>query len=365
MLSLLLVVALAAPDPALRPSMQSAQAAVLQLQPLLASPPAFRAPANATTIRASLAVLEPLQHFFTASKDPALPSTAVAGLFAKELTRAREEFDRGATETARMRLRSITALCFGCHLREPAEAQLAPVLKQLPADRLERAALLAATRQFSAAFTEWDAALALPPKNDVEAFEQTEALRLALTVAIVGMDDPSRAVALLAKNQPRKELPGFVTRQMARWLTEARAWELERFVAAKQSPAALVAKARALMQLTKIADSPTPDQNRLVSHLRATAYLQEALRREPTATFRPEALLLLGTVSAATTDPTLWRLEWLTLESCIRENPKTELARRCADRLSERTYFGYTGSGGLELPAAMITELGTLNALAR
>lgn len=363
MLVLLLSLTLTAPDPTLRPSMQAARGAVITLQPLLATAPAFRDPANAPQIRASLDVLKPLDHFFTKTK--AAPSAPVASLFAKEIAIARQDFELGNAEAARFRLRSVTALCFGCHLREPAADELAPVLKNLPTNPLERAALLASTRQFTAAFAEWDQALAQPPKNDAEAFEQTEALRLALTVAIVGMDDAPRAVALLSKHQPRKDLPGFATRQMAYWLKEAKAWEIEKFEVNKQSPAVLLAKARALMQLTQIASSPTPDQNRLVSHLRATAYLQEALRRDVDRKDRAEALLLLGTVSAATTDPTLWRLEWITLESCIRENPKTELARRCADRLSERTYFTYTGRGGLDLPAAMITELGTLNALAK
>jgi hypothetical protein len=365
MLTLFLSLSLAAPDPAIRPTMQGARVAVLQLQSLLASPPAFRDKANAPRIRAALDVLAPLQHFFANGKEKAVPSTAVGSLFAKELSKARADFDRGETEAARFRLRSITSLCLGCHLREPAESDLLPLKETTGLTGLERAAFLASTRQFKAAFAEWDTALAVTPKNDVKAYEQTEAIRFALSVAIVGMDDPRRAVALLSKHQPRADLPGFVTRSMALWLKEARAWEIEAFDASKQPPAALLAKARALMQLTGIEQTPTPDDNRLVSHLRAAAYLQEVLRRETGGALRPEALALLGVVSAATTDPTLWRLEWMTLESCIRENPKSAIARRCADRLSQRTYFAYTGRGGLDLPAAVVAELGELNGLAK
>jgi hypothetical protein len=59
------------------------------------------------------------------------------------------------------------------------------------------------------------------------------------------------------------------------------------------------------------------------------------------------------------------RLEWLTLESCIRENPRTEVARRCAERLAERTFFAYTGRDGFELPAKVGSDLGELMALTK
>ena len=358
----------AAPPPdagaTLKPSMQAALGAVIGIQPLIASPVAFRDPANAAQIRGALEVLSPLEHFFTNTA----PATGVATLFARELRNATDEFQNGNVEAARARLRSITALCFGCHVRQPSDrsfASDAELIDSLVLTGLERASFFASTRQFDRAFTEWNKALAVAPKNDVEAFEQTEAIRLALSVAIQGEDNAQRAITLLEANKARKELPGFVTRQMKRWLIEAKAWQIEKFDSRKRPPAQLVSKAKALIELAGVEAFVTPDDARLVSHLRAAGYLQEALRREPTGPFRGEALYLLGVVSAANADPLLWRLEWITLESCIRENPKTDLARRCADRLSERTYFAYTSRSGLDVPGSVASELGELNALAK
>lgn len=370
LLTALVLVAAPSPDagtPTLKPSMQAAMGAVIGLQPLVASPVAFRDPANATQIRASLDVLAPLDHFFSKPAGPTVPATGVATLFAREVVQARAEFDAKQTEAARFRLRSITGLCFGCHVRQPTPKDFASaaLIDALKLSSLEKAALFATTRQFDRALTEWNTALALAPKNDVEAYEQTQAIRYALSVAIQGKDDPAIAVALLTKHKDRKELPGFVTRQMALWLVEAKAWQDEKFVAAKQTPAQLVAKAKALVEMAGVARFVTPDDARLVSHLRAAAYLQEALRREPAAPFRAEALYLLGVVSATNADPILWRLEWITLESCIRENPKTDVARRCAERLTERTWYAWTGRDGLDVPAKVGAELGELNGLAR
>lgn len=361
MTSLITLLLLAAPPPQpLQPSMQAAMTSVVTLQPLLVSPAAFRDPANAEKIRASLDALTPLEHLF-----PAGVSSPIASLFSNELAKAKAEFAGRESETARARLRSISSLCFACHLRQPTAKDIAPATGAERLTPLERASFYATTRQFDRALAEWKRIFSVEPKNDVDAFEQTQALRTALSVLVQGKDDPDAVIALLEQNRARKALPGFVTRQLERWLVEAKAWKLEQLVSAKTPPAALVARAKALIELTGIAKQLTADDARLISHLRASGYLLEALRREPSASFRPEALSLLGVVAAANTDPALWRLEWLTLESCIRENPKTELARQCADRLTERTYFAYTGRDGLDLPANLLSELGALVALAK
>lgn len=361
-MTLLIALLLAAPPPPqqLKPSMQAAMTSVVTLQPLLVSPTQFRDPANADRIRTSLDTLTPLDHFFSSGV-----SSPIASLFAAEVAKAKTEFAARDTETARARLRSISSLCFACHLRQPTAKDIAPATGSDALTPMERASFYATTRQFERALAEWKRLFATEPTNDVEAFEQTQALRTALSVLVQGKDDPDAVIALLEQNRTRKALPGFVTRQMERWLVEAKAWQAEKFVVSKATPAVLVTRAKALVEMTGIAKQVTTDDARLISHLRASGYLLEALRREPNASFRAEALWLLGVVSAATTDPALWRLEWLTLESCIRENPKTELARQCADRLTERTYFTYTGRDGLELPAHLLSELGALNALAR
>lgn len=350
----------APPPPQLKPSMQAALTSVVTLQPLLVSPTAFRDPANAEKIRASLDTLAPLDHFFTSGV-----SSPIASLFGAEIARAKTEFANRETEPARTRLRSVSSLCFACHLRQPSAKDIAPATGAETLTPLERASFYATTRQFDRALAEWKRVFSTEPKNDVEAFEQTQALRTALSVLVQGKDDPDAVTALLEQNRTRKALPGFVTRQMERWLVEAKAWQTEKFVVAKTAPSMLVSRAKALIELTGIAKQLTADDARLISHLRASGYLLEALRREPTASFRGEVLSLLGVVSAANTDPALWRLEWLTLEACVRENPKTELAKQCAERLTERTYLAYTGRDGLELPANLLSELGALNALAK
>lgn len=351
-----------APDAgALKPTMQAALSALVGLQPLLESPIAFRDPSQADRVRAALDVLGPLQH--AASQD-----VGVGELFARELSSARTEFSSAQTESARRRLKSITALCYGCHLRTPVEKDVqaaAPLVQAAALSPLERATFFASTRQFDRALAEWDKALSAAPKNDVEAFEQTQSLRSALAVAIQGKDDARAAVALLQKHHERPALPAFARRLMSLWLTDAQAWQAEGFAVAKATPTELLAKARALVEKTGAATWASVDESKLVSHLRAATCAEEALRREPTAPFRQEALYLLGVLQASTVDPALWRLEWLTLERCIRENPKSPVAKQCLERLRERTFAAYTGRAGVDVPAGVLGDLGVLTALTR
>ena len=48
----------------------------------------------------------------------------------------------------------------------------------------------------------------------------------------------------------------------------------------------------------------------------------------------------------------------------MRENPKTPLARQCFAQLSDRLYFGFTGSSGTHLPDDELARLATLRQLA-
>jgi hypothetical protein len=93
--------------------------------------------------------------------------------------------------------------------------------------------------------------------------------------------------------------------------------------------------------------------------------VRAALAAGPTASFRGEALYLLGVASAATHDPLLWELDTLYLEGCILENAHTALARKCADRRDDRAWFIWSGSGGTDIPPDVSQRLGELRALAQ
>lgn len=345
-------------------------AAVVKLQPLLLNPAAFADPKNAHAVSHSLSSLRRTPHQFMRPKAQE-PAAAVSDLFGEAVGRAQSDFDAGRLDSARMRLRGLTSLCAGCHARqlagEKASAPQLNALEQLDTTGLrpsERAQLLAATRQFDAALDAWREVLASPRQSDADSFEQDQALRGALSVAVRAKDDPAATIELLRQAAERPGLADRVRRDYQALLKDARSWQKEQLSAATATPTALYQRAVALIEKSGATAALFPQDTERIKLLRATSYLSLALEREAFAPWRPDALYRLGVATGATLDPDLWELDSLYLEACIRENQHTPLAQRCVDRLSERTLFGYTGSGGTRLPDDVAAHLATLRELA-
>ncbi len=369
---LVAVALLAASDkPAAKPettaAMQAAFKSLMSIQPLLASPETLRDPANAAKLKEALGPLSAIKHrFIGAPQEPG--AELLAGMFGDAIDRARLDLDVGNLGGARARLRSVTSLCFACHTRQAATKDFEDATRQIDAlnlPPLRKAEFFATTRQFDRATETWAEALKAPPKTEAEAFEEASALRQYVAVLVRVKDDRAATVALLSAQAARRDLPGFVARTLQRWLVDAKDWQADPFDAKTATPAALFAKARELVEASGATQSPMTDEGRFITLLRASGYLHSAMEKQPKAPFRGEALYLLGVASAATLDPLLWELDSLYLEGCIRENPHTQLARRCVERIYERTWFGWTGSAGTNVPADVAKRLGELKALAQ
>jgi hypothetical protein len=332
--------------------------------PWLSSPDAFRDPTHHGDIAQSLDTLARLRHPFL--RKAGASSASVAQLFGNQAAWARSDFLGGSTESARYRVRSLTQLCLGCHVREPTRdfIDTSKAVEKLQLPPLEQAQYFALTRQFDRALALWRTELPRPMRLDSERFEQLEGLRLALQVAIRSRDDAKLTQQLIAPQLTRTvELPDFAMRELKAWQKDALAWEKERFVLADQTPATLLSRAKLLVEISGVERTVAPVPEHFVSMLRAASYLDELMRQDPEGPLRAEALYLLGVVHPSVSDSPLWQLEWMYFEACIRENPGTAPARRCAERLKDRTW--YTWRSGADMPAATRAALGDLMALAK
>lgn len=348
-------------------AMHSALHALMAVQPYLASPAAFRDPANQPAITADLDALGAVAHRFATpgKQDPTVE--VLAGVFGAEVARARRELAAGQTEATRARLQGLSTLCFACHGRERTAdfADAAQVVERLALPPLRRAELFATTRQFDRALEVWAQALAVPPTSEAIAFEQAAAVRQALVVTVGVKADRPATTALLAKQVAMRGVPPFVRRSYVRWLEDAKAWEADPFDPLKASPADRLARARGLLEAAGLLRSAVPDEDALIPALRASALLHEALEQAAAAPWRGEALYLLGVATATTAPPALWELDGLYLEACVRQQPHSEIARTCANRNAERLRVGWTGSGGTRIPPDLARRQTDLEDLAR
>lgn len=336
---------------------------VSTLAPWVQSAESFADPANQKAISEALKLLTHLRHpFFYA---PGSSSSGVGELFAQQTELAERDFSDGKTESARFRVQALTQLCLGCHLREPAHDFIdsAEVVEKLKLPPLQQAQYYATTRQFGRALEVWRAELGKPVALEAEQIGQLDALRLALRVAVRARDDSALALALMAPMLATNQMPGFAQRDLQAWSAEAQGWQQERFVVSRQSSKALFARARLLINSTGAATHAGTMPQHFVSLLRAAAYLDEAIRRDPKAKFRGEALFLLGVAHASITDSSMWQLEWMYFEACIRENAASARGTACATRLEERTRLIWPTAA--DVPSSTQVALKDLVKLAR
>jgi tetratricopeptide (TPR) repeat protein len=349
-------------------AMRGALEALFGLEPIIANPERLRDPLQADDITQRLDALAGLKHAFPADTKAQEPATAaLSGLFSQYALETRRRFAFGDRETVPSRVRTLMSLCFTCHSRERAPADYQDMEKHLEAMTLspfDKAQYLAATRQFDKAIEAYGAIVAQPAKDERSLLVQARAIKDLLTLLVRVKDDPKAADAFLEGLSKREDVAPFLKRPVAAWRKDVLAWKKENFDAQRASAKDLFAKGKALVQKANGPRSSLPDQTDDVAALRASAYLNLALHKSPTLPQRGEALFLLGLCAGALKSPLLWDVDLLFFEACIRENPKSALSRQCFTQLSDRLYFGYTGSSGTHLPDDELERLSTLRALA-
>lgn len=370
---LLSALVLAAPDAGTSATptqavMRGALEALFGLEPIIANPERLRDPLQAEDIGRRLDVLASLKHAFPADAKAQEPATAaLSGLFSQYALETRRRFTFGDRETVPARVRTLMSLCFTCHSRERAPADYQDMEKRLEAMKLspfDKALYLAATRQFDKAIDEYGTVIAQPAKDEKAVLLQARAIRELLTLLVRVKDDAKATDVFLEGLSKRDDLAPFLKRPVTAWRKDVAAWRKENFDAQRASAKELFTKAKALVTKASGPRSYLPDETYDVAYLRASAYLNLALHKDPKLPQRGEALFLLGLCAGALKSPLLWDVDLLFFEACVRENPKTALAKQCFTQLSDRLYFGFTGSSGTHLPDDELERLSTLRALA-
>jgi len=340
--------------PEVKSSMQQMFNSLLNLQPFLASPEKFSNPKNSEIIRKDLNRLATFKHVFPKDMKSEEPGIfTISRMFHETIEDARERFKKGNYDYSRHRLRTATAFCFNCHSRVPSEKNFEDLQKRVEASQLtpfEKADVFAATRQFDKALKSYTDILAVAPKTTMDVVEYTRSLRRALSITVRVKQNPKETLELIDSVAQRKDLPEFILRLAQQWQKDAQYWLDDKSSAKKMTPEELVEKANKLIERAETLQSFPADENGDISYLRASNYLHESLDESPQNKSRIEALYLLGVAYSALQDPTLWDLDRLYFESCIREAPHTEYAKKCYQRYSEKVYMGYTGSAGTFIP---------------
>lgn len=287
-------------------------------------------------------------------------SRLLATALVEDARRAEGFFERGRYESAGFLVARMVDDCTGCHSRTaaadaPISAGFVDADGLEGLDLLERAEIAAATRRFDRSLSLYEEAFAKPSASpDVLLAPITRYLVVALRVA----REPDRAAKTIGGLRDRAGTAPEVAKDLAHWhraLEETSRDELK---------GTNVEAATSAMERAEALARYPADRRPLVDYLIASTRLNDLVSQPQDSPETAAALYeLLGRAEFRIAQ-NIWQtradLYW---EAAIRLAPASPAARRAFDALEREVRAGYTGSGGVRLPAEEAERIASLRAL--
>jgi hypothetical protein len=314
-------------------NMHRLSAAHLRLMPLVGNGKAFADPSRRTQIRDELREMVETTNDIVADNkapnaDPIIQFTA--SRLNAEVKQAYASFEMGDLQWARFSASRTSSYCISCHTRADRgvkdfnmswTADLSALTSQ------QRVEFLLANRRYHSALEEAkglasDADLARrDPRGWILGIERT----LAMVVRV--NNDPGQAEVLVKAVLSNKSAPFYLRGDASAWLRDIRDWKSDpnptRGRDAFRVAARMVDRAQKL-------GSRNPSQ--LIQFLRASRIIHELLENTKSPKYA-QTLLYAGMVSDSLRDLNLGFLDQYYYESCITQEPHSELAEDCYSRL--------------------------------
>lgn len=276
----------------------------------------------------------------------------ISNLFERQAKHAYNATQTGHTAYARSVLRAMTGYCIACHTRHSRGPDF-PTLNLTPKTAsltpMERAELLAATRQFDASLDAFEAIVADKKLAKEKPFEWGRALRHAFTIVIRVKSDPDRTLSLMSKVLSLPQIPRFYADNIPAWRQSVLHWSTERGKIVHSEEGLFLEASRLSKEANDLQAYPL-DHSADILYLRSSAVAHELLTQYPGGNRASEAMLLAGTAYELLEDKLVSPLPDLYYEACIRNSPHTAIAETCYRRYEQSMLFGYSGTAGTFLP---------------
>lgn len=291
----------------------------------------------------------------------------ISNLFEREVKQAYRALQSGHTAYAKNVLRTMTGFCIACHTRHdkgPDFPSFDLNSKTAALSQMQKAELLAATRQFDAALSEFEGIISDKNLANTRPFEWGRAVRNALTISIRVKKDPDRTLTIIDRIPALTDPPGFYAQNIPVWRQSILQWKAEQEKRINTEEGLFVEATRLNKEAKDVQQFPL-DHSADVLYLRTSAVVHELLARYPSGQRTSEALLMAGAAYDLLENRLTSRLPDLYYESCIRNSPHSPIAEKCYQRFEQNMLFGYSGSAGTFLPNEVQELMKELQALSR
>jgi hypothetical protein len=350
-------------------NMKGLQSALHELLVDLNSDTRFNSPANFKRIESNAGKLAGLAHDLKKNEASAPDSDPMVSIIASQFAKvSKDAFDAlktGQRGYARGMLKTMTGYCMACHTRGtggPALPNIDTLRGGSKLRSLEKGDFYASTRQFDRALEEYGKVTSDSKALKDGAFDWEKAVRSSLAIAVRVKKDPDRALSIVKSVLESTQAPFFMKDQAAQWKLSLGAWKAEG-PPKKMSEQNLYAQALRLVESARALQKYPADRSADILYLRASSAVHELLGMGLQGEKLTDALYLGGLCYEVMQDLYLWDQHEFLYLACIDSAPHTEKARQCFKHYEQSVYRGYTGSGGMHLPARVREKLRGLDLL--
>lgn len=287
----------------------------------------------------------------------------LAGELATNAKSAYSQFKAGHSAQARFFLSDVVNACFNCHTSRGSDSDsrfVGNFNKDIQWEKFEpiaKARFLALSRQFESASKEYERLLR---SNDISLDEliNRDPFLEYMILEIRVRNDPG-AVLKALESMKLDAYPEIVKKDVRAWITT-----LKEERSRKPSGNALSQAKAHILRAKELMDYPQ-DRAGIVHYIFASRLLHDAIRQKGISpAYQAEAYYQLG-LSELVLGTNLFDGEALAFfEETVKLQPKTDLARKAFAQYEELLRFGYSGSGGVNLPAEEKAKIGSLRKLA-
>lgn len=267
-----------------------------------------------------------------------------------DLKRAHHAFESGQKSYSRTVLKSSVGHCFRCHslttIGSDAKWDVSDFsnLELNPEERLE---LLVAARKYNEAFKFVEAEMTKTGFLKENAFGFENFLRKYLALSIRLNEDKAKTLEDLNRVLAHQKLPPYLEKQVKAWRDSLEKWP--NHGTKRKKPLSFAQKKMVeAKRLQEFAYDHAGD----VEYMQASEALHQALQsKKLSPSDEAEAYFLLGLCYEVLDDLGSYGLHETYFEACITKAPKSKLAKRCYKNLEASVIQGFSGSGGVAVPA--------------
>ncbi|MBC7428750.1 MAG: hypothetical protein H7336_09085 [Bacteriovorax sp.] len=263
---------------------------------------------------------------------------------------------------AQKRMKALTSLCISCHsqLSETAtENAFGNAISKAKKESFESdyayGNYLFLVRRFgeSEKFFDLATVTALKTGNDQELYSS---LRRIISIHTKINFNPLMAQAFITRYQSNKGLPLMAQDQLEIWSKSLKKWKSFNPKKVK-SIDSFIQKYLAPLEVNK--DKIATGDND-IALLVSSGVLSKYLNDNPKSKNVPEILYWLSIAERRLSNSFFFSLSDLYLKDCVRLYPKSSYAKKCYQEYADNIEFGYSGSGGTDIPIEEKQELDAL-----